>query len=99
MFATNLPVFGNSSGGVSSELALKGGKPVRTEGWLDWPVWDQEAEKPMLELLRSGDWFRGDGRPVFQSSVQVRLPRPVPVAVLFGTGKHRLLKGVSGEWI
>jgi len=24
-------------------------------------VWDPEAEKPMMDLLRSGDWYRGDG--------------------------------------
>lgn len=61
MFATNLPMFGNSVNGASSELALNGGKAVRTKEWLSWPVWDQAAEQPMLELLRSGNWYRGDG--------------------------------------
>jgi len=55
------PLFANSSKGISSELALKGGAPVRTSDWLSWPVWDPKAEKPMLELLRSGNWYRGDG--------------------------------------
>ena len=55
-----LPAFGSASG-AASELALTGGTPVRTRPWLDWPVWDPEAEKPMMELLRSGNWYRGDG--------------------------------------
>ncbi len=55
------PLFAKSGTGISSELALRGGDPVRTGGWLDWPVWDKEAEKPMMDLLRSGNWYRGDG--------------------------------------
>lgn len=47
-----------------NDLAINGGKPVRTEGWLNWPVWDSDAEKPMLEVLRSGDWFRLRGTKV-----------------------------------
>ncbi|MEN8203247.1 MAG: DegT/DnrJ/EryC1/StrS family aminotransferase [Bacteroidota bacterium] len=61
ILAPHFPVFGNPMEGVSSDLAIKGGKAVRTKGWLDWPVWDPAAEKPMLELLRSGNWYRGDG--------------------------------------
>ncbi len=55
------PLFAKSSTGVSSALALNGGKPVRTDPWLSWPVWDKEAEAPMMSLLRSGNWYRGDG--------------------------------------
>ncbi len=55
------PIFARTGTGVSSELALKGGEPVRTADWLSWPVWDQEAEAPMMSLLRSGNWYRGDG--------------------------------------
>lgn len=55
------PLFARSAAGPSSDLALKGGQPVRTAEWLSWPVWDQEAEKPMMSLLRSADWYRGDG--------------------------------------
>ena len=61
MFTTHLPVFGNPKEGLVSELALKGGKPVRTDGWMKWPIWNQTAEKPMLSVLRSGNWYRGDG--------------------------------------
>jgi len=55
------PLFAHSGSGASTDLALKGGPPVRATPWLDWPVWDREAEKPMLSILRSGNWYRGDG--------------------------------------
>ncbi|MCK5694982.1 MAG: aminotransferase class I/II-fold pyridoxal phosphate-dependent enzyme, partial [Bacteroidales bacterium] len=55
------PLFARSGAGVSSELALKGGNSVRTAEWLSWPVWNQEAESNMMELLRSTNWYRGDG--------------------------------------
>jgi len=61
MLATPIPVFGNSTAGAATELALKGGKPVRTEGWMKWPIWNETAEKPMLSVLRSGNWYRQDG--------------------------------------
>ena len=48
----------------ASDLAILGGKAVRTSGWLKWPVWNPDAEKPMLEVLRSGDWFRLRGTKV-----------------------------------
>ena len=60
MLATSIPVLGSGSG-AASYLALEGGTPVRSAKWLSWPVWDPEAEKPMMELLRSANWYRGDG--------------------------------------
>jgi dTDP-4-amino-4,6-dideoxygalactose transaminase len=55
------PLFANSKTGATTELALLGGEPVRTSKWLDWPVWNKDAEEPMMALLRSGNWFRGEG--------------------------------------
>jgi perosamine synthetase len=52
--------FGRSTG----ELALRGGKPVRSKPWPTWPIWDPSAEKPVLSILRSGRWFRGQGKTV-----------------------------------
>jgi len=39
--------------------ALLGGPPIRTEKWSEWPIWDKSAEDRILEVLRSGNWFRG----------------------------------------
>jgi perosamine synthetase len=60
MLASHLPVF-SASDGAASGLALQGGAPVRSAPWPEWPQWDPEAEKPMMDLLRSGNWYRGDG--------------------------------------
>jgi len=55
---------GTSGKETANDLAINGGKPVRTKGWLNWPVWNTDAEEPMLEVLRSGDWFRLRGSKV-----------------------------------
>lgn len=64
LLAYRAPVFGNSDAASAAELAIKGGQPVRTDGWQPWPIWDAEAEAPILEVLRSGDWYRARGTKV-----------------------------------
>ncbi|NQU11128.1 DegT/DnrJ/EryC1/StrS family aminotransferase [bacterium] len=41
-----------------SKLALRGGKPVRTAAWPRWPVVGSEEESAVLEVVRSGNWWR-----------------------------------------
>jgi dTDP-4-amino-4,6-dideoxygalactose transaminase len=41
-----------------SQLALRGGAPVRTTPWPQWPIHDAEDEQLLLEVLRSGNWWR-----------------------------------------
>ena len=41
--------------------ALLGGTPVHTGGWAEWPKWRESWEPAVLNVLRSGKWFRGDG--------------------------------------
>jgi dTDP-4-amino-4,6-dideoxygalactose transaminase len=48
----------------TKKLAILGGEKVRTSDWSDWPVWNEEAEKRTLEMLRSGRWWRGNGEAV-----------------------------------
>jgi len=55
------PLFAGSKAGASKELALQGGQAIRSAEWLSWPVWNKEDEEDMLSLLRSGNWYRGDG--------------------------------------
>jgi perosamine synthetase len=64
LFAYTSPVFGNPNYTPATELAIKGGSPLRTDGWLQWPVWDADAEEPVLSVLRSGDWYRARGTKV-----------------------------------
>src|SRR5512135_2183690 len=40
------------------KLAISGGAPVHTDPWPDWPVWDDSEEEGLLEVLRSGNWWR-----------------------------------------
>ena len=40
------------------KLALLGGTPVRTAPWPRWPVSDEREERAVLEVLRSGHWWR-----------------------------------------
>ena len=42
-----------------SKLAINGGEPLRdakANPWPKWPVWDENEEKGLLEVLRSGVW-------------------------------------------
>ncbi len=41
--------------------ALLGGTPVHTGGWPAWPEWRQSWEPAILDILRSGKWYRGSG--------------------------------------
>jgi len=44
--------------------ALLGGAPVHKGGWLPWPQWREAWEPKILEVYRSGKWFRGSGTNV-----------------------------------
>lgn len=39
-----------------SRLAVLGGTPVRTDAWPEWPVWGEEEERRLLQVLHSGQW-------------------------------------------
>lgn len=44
--------------------ALLGGKPVRSERFPSWPVFNSAEEKGLTEVVRSGKWGRGTGQQV-----------------------------------
>ena len=46
--------------------ALLGGTPVHTGTWPTWPEWRQAWEPSILQVLRSGRWYRGSGEQVQQ---------------------------------
>ncbi|MCH7782848.1 DegT/DnrJ/EryC1/StrS family aminotransferase, partial [candidate division KSB1 bacterium] len=37
-------------------LAINGGKPVRTEPFHSWPVWGELERENILKALESGNW-------------------------------------------
>ena len=49
---------------VADKPALLGGTPVHTGGWPQWPEWRQTWEPSILQVLRSGQWYRGSGEQV-----------------------------------
>src|SRR5262249_26026764 len=44
--------------------ALLGGTPAKLAGSRKWPVFDQLEEQAVLDVLRSGKWYRGGGQTV-----------------------------------
>ncbi|MCS6953530.1 MAG: DegT/DnrJ/EryC1/StrS family aminotransferase [Bryobacterales bacterium] len=44
---------------ADDRLALHGGRPVRSEPFPSWPKVAPADEEALLEVLRSGQWFRG----------------------------------------
>ncbi len=49
---------------ADSKPALLGGKPVRSRPPREWPIIDGREDNAMLETVRSGKWFRGNGKNV-----------------------------------
>jgi dTDP-4-amino-4,6-dideoxygalactose transaminase len=99
------PAFGNS-GKSAGKLAIRGGQPVRAKPWPRWPVWDQAAEEPVLSILRSGNWFRGQGKVVneFEEKYAALLGAKRCVSMVNGTNAlltalHMLDVGVGDEVI
>jgi dTDP-4-amino-4,6-dideoxygalactose transaminase len=80
-----------SSFGLTSfskqKLAVMGGEKVHKGTWPDWPVWDQTAEPGIIEMLRSGRWWRGEGEHVaeFEKRYAALMGAKQCVAVASGT--------------
>lgn len=49
---------------IADKPALLGGTPVHTGSWPQWPEWRQTWEPSILQVLRSGRWYRGAGEQV-----------------------------------
>lgn len=60
----------NASITAPTKLAILGGDPVRSADWMQWPIWDPDAEDPVLSVLRSGKWYRGYGTKVSEFEKQ-----------------------------
>lgn len=52
------------------KLAMNGGKKVRIEEFPGWPVYDKNEERLILEVLRSGNWWRGPEEDIPESKVR-----------------------------
>jgi dTDP-4-amino-4,6-dideoxygalactose transaminase len=56
--------FGIKNSHQLKKLALNGGEKVHQVSWPQWPYWDKSAEPGILEMFRSGRWWRGNGEYV-----------------------------------
>lgn len=45
----------------ADQPALLGGAPAHPGGWPKWPSWRESWEPAIIKILRSGNWYRGDG--------------------------------------
>lgn len=61
--ALHLPTVGRAASDVAKP-ALLGGPKAHPGGYPGWPVFDQTEDQALLGTLRSGHWFRGNGRAV-----------------------------------
>lgn len=48
----------------AAKPALLGGTPAHKGGWLKWPQWREAWEPGVLDVYRSGRWYRGSAGPV-----------------------------------
>jgi len=97
---------GAYAGSKAGKLAIKGGKAVRTKPFQSWPIWDRSAEKGIISILRSGNWFRGRGETVtkFENAYAEILGAKRCVCTVNGTNSlltamHALDVGVGDEVI
>ncbi len=56
--------FGINNNAQLKKLAINGGEKVHPGNWPKWPEWDPSAEKGILEMFRTGRWWRGNGEYV-----------------------------------
>ncbi|MHC4566940.1 MAG: DegT/DnrJ/EryC1/StrS family aminotransferase [Planctomycetota bacterium] len=100
-----MPAFARR-GKTAGKLAIKGGKAVRTKKFQSWPIWEKSAEKDIIAILRSGNWFRGRGETVtkFEKAYADLLGAKRCVCTVNGTNSlltalHVLDVGVGDEVI
>jgi perosamine synthetase len=53
---------------AQSAPALLGGTPIRRTPFPSWPVADAREEQALVELIRSGKWFRGERVAAFEAA-------------------------------
>ena len=73
--------------GATARPAVLGGEPVRKAAFPGWPVWAKNDEEAWLGVLRSGKWYRGNGKAVdaFEAKFASALGAKHCLAVANGT--------------
>jgi hypothetical protein len=88
-------------GKKTGKLAIRGGRAVRTKPFQSWPIWDRSAEKDILAILRSGNWFRGSGETVtqFEKAYADLLGAKRCVCTVNGASRQAFLAALRAEGI
>ena len=70
-----------------SKLAIRGGAPVRSAPYPNWPQWDATEQDALLQVLHSGRWWSTEGDQVsgFEAAWAAYCQVPHCVAVTNGT--------------
>lgn len=63
-FSLSFKPFSINRGSQIRKLAINGGEKVHPGSWPQWPIWDTSSEKDLLEMFRTGRWWRGSGEHV-----------------------------------
>lgn len=79
----------------TSKPALIGGAPIKLEGTRKWPVYDQTEEKALLEVLRSGKWYRGSGQAVSRFEARYAELTGAKYCLAVANGTSALLTSLS----
>jgi dTDP-4-amino-4,6-dideoxygalactose transaminase len=53
-----------NTGKKAGKPAILGGEAIRKKPFSRWPIWDRNAEKHIISILRSGKWYRGGAKTV-----------------------------------
>lgn len=56
--------FVKAAAASTGKPALLGGPKIRDNAFPSWPITDRLEEDGLMETLRNGNWFRGDGKHV-----------------------------------
>ncbi|HMJ63349.1 MAG TPA: hypothetical protein VK493_16385, partial [Bryobacteraceae bacterium] len=59
---SSLGVAASAAGTPTAKPALLGGPKVRAEPFPSWPVSGESEAQALIETLRSGKWYRGNGQ-------------------------------------
>jgi perosamine synthetase len=66
--------------------AILGGRPIRTEDWPEWPIWNQATdEEQVLKVIRSGVWSRAGVVTEFEKKWAEMIGTKRCLAVINGT--------------
>src|ERR1044072_6337614 len=78
---------------------MLGGSKVHPEPFPSWPVIDQTEERAMLETLRNGRWYRGNGKTVTRFEEQYAMLTGAKTCLATANGTAALFTSLNAMGI